>query len=236
MTRFDELGTLLGVWAHPDDEAYLMGGVMALATDAGRRVVCITATRGDAGESADPDRWPVERLGEIREGELRECLGILGVSDHEWLGLPDGGLADIDPEGPIERIAVAIERVRPDTVMTFGPDGMTGHPDHQTVSAWTETAFDRAAPNGARLLFATKTDEWARAFAEVNTDIFPGGPPSIPADEAWNLVLDDEILERKVRALEAQASQITGTISMFGRERFAEWVREETFRQVRPAR
>lgn len=236
MRRVDDLGTLLGVFAHPDDEAYLMGGVMAMAVDAGRRVACITATRGDAGESADPERWPVERLAEIRVQELKRCLEILGVTEHEWLDLPDGGLADLDPSDPIDRIAATVERVRPDTVMTFGPDGMTGHPDHRTISAWTEAAFDRAASDGARLLFATKTDEWASAFAEANADIFPDGPPSTPADEALTVVLGDEILERKVRALEAQASQITGTIAMFGRNRFAEWVREEAFRQVRPAR
>lgn len=236
MTRVEEFGTLLGVFAHPDDEAYLMGGVMALAVDAGQRVACITATRGDAGESADLERWPVERLAEIRVQELKLCLEVLGVTEHQWLDLPDGGLADVDPSDPIARIAATIERVRPDTVMTFGPDGMTGHPDHATVSAWTEAAFDRVAPDGARLLFATKTDEWARAFAEANTDIFPDGPPSTPAEEAFTIALDDETLERKVQALEAQASQVTGTIAMFGRERFAEWVRDETFRQARPAR
>src|SRR5687767_15747549 len=41
------LGTVLGIWAHPDDEAYLSGGLMAMARDHGSRVVCVTATRGE---------------------------------------------------------------------------------------------------------------------------------------------------------------------------------------------
>ena len=56
-----DLGTVLGVWAHPDDEAYLSGGLMAMARDAGSRVVCVTATRGELG-TPDPQAWPPERL------------------------------------------------------------------------------------------------------------------------------------------------------------------------------
>ena len=60
----DELGTILGVWAHPDDEAYLSAGLMARAVRNGSRVVCDTATRGE-GESMDEERWPSDRMGEV---------------------------------------------------------------------------------------------------------------------------------------------------------------------------
>jgi LmbE family N-acetylglucosaminyl deacetylase len=63
-----ELGTILSVWAHPDDEAYLCGGIMAMATAAGSRVVCVTATRGELGVT-DAERWPPDRLPAIREAE-----------------------------------------------------------------------------------------------------------------------------------------------------------------------
>lgn len=228
-TDISELGTILGVWAHPDDEAYLMGGVMALAADAGQPVACVTATLGDAGETADPERWPRSELREIRQRELARCLEILGVRDHECLDLPDGRLADLDPAEPVRRITASIQRVRPDTVITFGPDGMTGHPDHTTVSRWTSAALDRAGA-AARLLHATKTIEWAEAFAELNMDVFPPGlPPTTPASEAVTVDLDADVLERKVRSLEAHASQTTGLLAAFGRERYAEWARLEAF-------
>ena len=57
-----ELGTVLGVWAHPDDETYLSAGLMAQAVRDGDRVVCITATRGEGG-SLDEERWPPETMG-----------------------------------------------------------------------------------------------------------------------------------------------------------------------------
>lgn len=234
MSVVDEMGTIFGVWAHPDDEAYLAGGIMAMAVVAGRRVACMTATRGEAGESADPRRWPPEQLGTIREAELASTLALLGVTEHEWLDLPDGGLAEVEAHGAVERVVAALERVRPDTVLTFGPDGMTGHPDHRTVSAWTAEAFDAAAPAGARLLVATKTPEWIEAFADLHDGIFPPGtPPCTPRSEALVVTLDDAVLERKVAALEAQASQISGAVEAFGRDRFAEWVREEAFERVR---
>lgn len=226
-----QLGSILGIWAHPDDEAYLMAGLAALAVDAGQRVACVTATLGDAGETADAERWPQERLRDIRRAELDASLAVVGITDHTCLGLPDGGLADLPPAAPVADLAAIVDRVRPDTVITFGPDGMTGHPDHATISAWTAAAVDRAAP-GARLLFATKTEEWAAAFADVNPDIFPPGLPPTATD-ATVLDLDDATLERKVRALEAHASQTTGLIETFGRQRYAEWSRLEAFRPAR---
>ena len=84
----DDLGTILGVWAHPDDEAYLSAGLMARAVRNGSRVVCVTATRGEGG-SMDEEAWPPERMGEVRTAELERCLRILGVQEHHWLDLPD---------------------------------------------------------------------------------------------------------------------------------------------------
>ncbi len=80
----DDLGTLLGIWAHPDDETYLTAGLMAQAVRDGRRVVCVTATRGEGG-SMDEERWPSATMGQVREAELMRCFEILGVTEHHWL-------------------------------------------------------------------------------------------------------------------------------------------------------
>ena len=77
---------MLVVWAHPDDETYLVGGLSAALTDAGQRVVCVTASRGEAG-GTDPD------LADIRTAELDTALALLGVTEHHWLDYPDGGCA-----------------------------------------------------------------------------------------------------------------------------------------------
>src|SRR5205823_3837016 len=88
------LGTILGVWAHPDDETYLAAGLMARAVREGRRVTCVTATRGEEG-SWDEDRWPTATMGQVREAELTRSLEVLGVTDHRWLDYRDGTCAGV---------------------------------------------------------------------------------------------------------------------------------------------
>ena len=227
-----ELGTVLGVWAHPDDEAYLSGGLMALAADAGSRVVCVTATRGERG-TPDPVRWPPDRLAAERTTELARCLDVLGVREHHWLGYRDGACAAVPAEAAIARLCELIGDVRPDTVLTFGPHGNTGHPDHRTVSAWTTAAFDRAARPGARLLHTAVTDRWARRWTAVNErlGVFQDGYPVTAAESAVaiDLVLGPDQVARKVRALRAPATQTAALIEMMGAGEYAAWVAEEAF-------
>ncbi|MGK5682672.1 PIG-L deacetylase family protein [Actinoplanes sp. URMC 104] len=232
-------GTVLGIWAHPDDEAYLSGGLMAMAADHGSRVVCVTATRGEHG-TADPQRWPPDRLAAERTGELARCLGILGVGEHHWLGYRDGGCARVPYGEAVGKLAALIGEVRPDTVLTFGPDGNTGHEDHRTVAAWAAAAFDRAAPPGARLLQSAVGERWARRWAPLNEGlgVFCPGYPVVVPDRALtiDLVLDPATTGRKVRALAAQRTQTAALIGRMGRDRYAEWVREEAFvERVPPA-
>src|SRR4029453_2861005 len=97
MFHASELGTILGVWAHPDDDIYLMAGVMAAAVDAGQRVVDVTRTRGEGG-GRDEERWPPETMGEVRTQELLRSLEVLGVHEHHFLE----GSVDVDMETGLE--------------------------------------------------------------------------------------------------------------------------------------
>jgi LmbE family N-acetylglucosaminyl deacetylase len=202
-----ELGTILSVWAHPDDEAYLCGGIMAMATAAGSRVVCVTATRGELGVT-DPERWPPEELPAIREAELAECLRILGVSEHHWLGYPDGGCAAIALADGAARIATIVEAVRPDTVLTFAPDGQTGHPDHIAVHYWTAEAVRRTGLGALHVVANPQDwmDEFLPRMLELN--VLMGEPP-LPWTGPLSIEarLAEEVLGQKLRALAAQASQ-----------------------------
>lgn len=230
----DVLGdTVLGVWAHPDDEAFLSAGLMAAAARRGVRVVCVTATRGEEG-SRDEDEWPSDRIGKIREAELLESLRILGVTEHRFLDYRDGACADVEPGEAIDRIRAVVEEVRPNTVLTFGPDGMTGHPDHRAVSGWATSAFEQAARPGARMYFATTTPDWAhRMVPRMNRlDIYgPGTPPVTPPEDlAIDFDLPEDLLELKERALGAHRSQVEVMYAALGpgfvREAFAsEWFR-----------
>lgn len=226
------LGTVLGVWAHPDDEVFLSGGVMAAARDAGQRVVCVTATRGEHGTD-DPVAWPPNRLAARRERELEASLAVLGVHEHHFLGVEDGRCASGPSPATVERLTAIIHQVRPDTILTFGPDGLTGHEDHQVVSRWATAARALAAAD-ADLLYATTTaehaDRWQRLHARLGVYLVPGLPlRRTPAELAFELRLDAELLDRKVAALRAQTSQTAGLIEQVGNERFREWVAVESF-------
>ncbi len=153
------------MWAHPDDETYLSGGLVGAMRDRGQRVVCVTATRGEA---ADPNASAGERaaLARVRSRELDDAMAVLGVVEHLWLDLPDGGCAGLDPEAPITALTALLDDVRPDTVITFGPDGFTGHLDHIAVSHWTDAALARSAA-APELLHAVTT---ARARVDPSLD------------------------------------------------------------------
>jgi LmbE family N-acetylglucosaminyl deacetylase len=225
-THISALGTIMGIWAHPDDEAYLSGGLMALARANGQRVVCVTATRGELG-TTDPVAWPPERLAAERTRELADCLAVLGVLEHHWLDYRDGGCAAADAPTAIRRLAELVAQIRPDTVLTFGPDGLTGHPDHQAVSAWTGAAFAAAAPR-ARLLHATIAQ---RRAAPDDLGIYPPGYPvrTPDADLAVDLVLEPAVAALKAKALAAQATQTAGLIATLGLDTYTAWVGAESF-------
>jgi LmbE family N-acetylglucosaminyl deacetylase len=225
-------GTILGVWAHPDDETYLSAGLMAAAVREGRRVVCATATRGEAG-SQDESRWPLAELPAIREKELAEALAIIGVTEHVWLDYRDGECASVPDEEAVGRVAALIERVSPASVLTFGPDGMTGHPDHVAVCRWTTAAFEEAAPAGAKLFYATMTPEMADVMEPALAPygvFFAGPPPRTPrADLGIDFRLSADLLDVKFEAIKAQVSQSEGLLNALGRAFFDVSNGEETF-------
>ena len=154
---------------------------------AGDRVVCVTATRGELG-SPDEERWPSGApLAAVRTAEMEAALAILGVTEHHWLDYPDGGCADVDQDEAVRRVTALMAEVQPDTVLTFGPDGMTGHDDHKAACRWATEAFDGRGASRARCWrYATNTPEWLervpRAAGPVN--VFMGAePPCTPRDE-----------------------------------------------------
>lgn len=234
-----DLGSILGIWGHPDDEAYLSAGLMATAVDAGRAVTCVTATRGEKG-FPDDDPRPLAERAAVREAELKACLDVLGVTDHRWLDYADGACHEVDIDGPVAELCEILEELRPDTVLTFGPDGQTGHVDHIAVGRWTTLAFERVAPAGAQLLYATKTSEWNDRFvAAMNIDVVMmvegmRPPTTEPGALAVHFEPDVALLERKVKALRCQASQVEPLIEQAGLEPMLDLTREEFFRTAVP--
>lgn len=206
-----QLGSILTIWAHPDDETSMIGGILAEAARANQHVVCVTATKGEAGVQ-DESRWPAATLGEVRANELKAALAILGTPEHHWLDYPDGDCAAIREEEAVARIKAFIEKYNPDSIITFGPDGLTGHPDHQAVSRWTTTAVGQLSQQ-PRLYHAVHTTElYSQVFsaldARLNIYFNVDVPVLVPAKQCDMFIqLPNETIATKLRALQAMPSQ-----------------------------
>jgi LmbE family N-acetylglucosaminyl deacetylase len=141
---------LMAVLAHPDDESLGVGGTLAKYASEGVEVFLLTATRGESGRfrghRPGDDRHPgAAALAEIREQELRTAASVLGVREVSVLDYHDQKLDRADPRAAIAQVVAQLRRVRPDVVVTFGPDGAYGHPDHIAISQFTTAAIVAAA-------------------------------------------------------------------------------------------
>ncbi len=225
---------LLGVWAHPDDEAYLSAGLMARVVETGGDVTVLTATRGEKGTD-DPARYDQPAFAAAREEELRASLAVLGVRDVRFIGLRDGECDLAYQVDAVAAIADVMDDVEPDTIVTFGPDGITNHPDHKAVSRWTTEAWRRRGRG--ELFYATMTHEHVRRHQQLHDELgifadFGGrGPASVGR---WCIglecSLDDAELDLKRAALAAHASQTAPLAALMGEETYRAWWSEETFR------
>ncbi|MCL5998743.1 MAG: PIG-L family deacetylase [Chloroflexi bacterium] len=137
---------LLCVFAHPDDESLGMAGTLAAYAAEGVQTHLITATRGERGWPADRDDYPgAQELGRLREAELRAAAQVLGIRQVIFLDYMDGDLDQVQPQEAIAKIVIHVRTIRPHVVVTFGPDGGYGHPDHIAISQFTTTALVCAA-------------------------------------------------------------------------------------------
>ena len=140
---------LMAVLAHPDDESLGFGGTLAKYAAEGVETHLVTATRGERGRFGSQGRTaePPE-VGRVREAELQAAATVLGIRDVSILGYPDGAVDRIEAAVAIRAIVSHIRRIRPHVVITFGPDGAYGHPDHIAISQFTTDAIVCASDCG----------------------------------------------------------------------------------------
>jgi LmbE family N-acetylglucosaminyl deacetylase len=135
---------LLGVFAHPDDETFCAGGTFARYAKDGAEVMVVSATRGQAGQIRDARLGTRRTIAAVRETELRLACERLGVTHVRCWDYLDGALAEADFHGLVGQVVQLIREFRPQVVVSFGPDGGYGHPDHITISAAATAACQQA--------------------------------------------------------------------------------------------
>lgn len=227
---------MMGIWAHPDDEAFGQAGTMARATAAGHPVAIVCATRGEEGEISDPNLATSENLGQVREQELLKACAAVGVTDVSFLDYRDGHLREADPEEATRRIVHHIRRFRPDVVVTFAANGGYGHYDHMAVHQLALAAIAAAADNTRypeqvkeglaahrvrKVYFGamprSRMTHLRQIAQEAGSDFTPGGnAATIPIEEMGTpderittvMTLNDEEFAKKQRALQAHATQM----------------------------
>jgi LmbE family N-acetylglucosaminyl deacetylase len=162
------------VFAHPDDESLGTGGTLAKYAAEGVETYLLTATRGERGRFGDNGERPgPEVVGATREAELRAAARELGIREVTLLGFPDGAVDSVDPVQAQEAIASHLRRIKPQVVITFGPEGAYGHPDHIAISQLTTAAVVRAADSDCAVsklyYIAWTAATWAAYEAALKT-------------------------------------------------------------------
>jgi LmbE family N-acetylglucosaminyl deacetylase len=142
---------LMCLIAHPDDESLGMGATLAKYAAEGVEVSVISATRGERGWGRDEREYPgPEALGRIREGELLAAAEVLAVREVHFLDIMDGELDRVDQAEVVGKIVAHLRRIKPQVVVTFGPEGSYGHPDHIAICQLTHAGIVCAADQGYR--------------------------------------------------------------------------------------
>lgn len=191
----------MAVHAHPDDETFGTGGVLARYSSEGVRTVVVTCTRGEMGEVSEPHLATPETLGAVRQRELAAALRVLRVSRSVQLGYRDSGMAGTpDNQHPASflqaplseatgKLVALIREERPSVLVTYDEIGGYGHPDHVqahrvTVAAWSAAADPALFPEtGApwatpKLYFLVFPIGVARRFAAAFRAAGIAAPPS----------------------------------------------------------
>jgi LmbE family N-acetylglucosaminyl deacetylase len=213
-----QLGTILCVWAHPDDETVLAGGVMAAAVNNGQLVVCITATKGEAGKT-DKLKWPGD-LGAIRANELAHALAKLGVTHHYYLECADGFCNGEPQANVLPVLHKIIDTYQPDSILTFGPDGWSGHPDHKQVSQWVSKVVRTGNKEIAVYHVVHTPKQYQDYLKKIDKDMnffFNIERPPLANPEVCSIYfeLSPEISKRKCESLKEMPSQMEKLFQLY---------------------
>jgi LmbE family N-acetylglucosaminyl deacetylase len=236
-------GGIVAVVAHPDDEALIAGGTLALAADAGLATGVVSLTRGELGPISDPRLADEHTLGAVRAGELRASGAILGVDWTCCLRHPDGELEWADVEAAAAELAALLRDSAPALLLTFGEDGIYGHRDHVATRLIAGRAAALLAPAAPFVYEAVWAPELA---AELVADARGRGLP----DSLWGIepqafgsaagpatrVDVRAVVERKLAALRAHRTQLEDDHVLLGlpADLAARHLGEEAWRPVDP--
>jgi LmbE family N-acetylglucosaminyl deacetylase len=224
------MATLVTFHAHPDDESIATGGSMAMAADAGHRVVLVVATRGEQGEPQEGVLADGEALWERRVVETHASAAILGADRVEFLGYEDSGMMgeptndnpncfwQADVEVASEKLAAVLREVDADVLTIYDDHGGYGHPDHIQVHRVGRRAAELAGVERVfqstmnrdhiRRLMEQRSDEVADAMEDERRDVAENDEFGSPEAVITHAIDVTGVVDRKRESMVAHRSQI----------------------------
>jgi N-acetylglucosamine malate deacetylase 2 len=194
--------SILGVFAHPDDETSCAGGTFCRYAREGVDIYVATATRGERGMLGTHGQVVTrEDLPRVREAELRTVLQMYGAKPPIFLGYRDQEVSQVNMDELVAQVTAVMTAITPDVVITFGPMGLSGHPDHVAVHRATVAAFHQyrqATAAAPRLYYKALLPAALQALGLTLTG--PEVEPTVLIDIAAQKAL-------KVRALRTYTTQ-----------------------------
>ena len=193
----------LGVYGHPDDETSASGGTMVKLSEKGHQVYVITATGGELGTlGTDGTKIKREDLASVRECELKTNMKAYGANPPFMLRYIDQELEKEDPEVLAIKILDIMHMIEPDVVSTFGPSGISNHPDHIAIHKSTLSAYEKytnsTSENAPLLIYPSIPEDIAKMY---NLQLSP-------IEKNMDLIIDiDETIGDKIEGLKNYKSQ-----------------------------
>jgi LmbE family N-acetylglucosaminyl deacetylase len=203
------------VFAHPDDEAFGPAGTIAyLSKKSEVHLVCVTC--GDSEKRFSLSGLDGEKLRGIRENELKESASILGVKSITLLGFKDGALCNNNYHSVAEKIKLVLDDIKPDTLLTFNTDGVSGHLDHIAVAMEVTYLFEKLK-YVKNLIYFVQDAETKKIIKSKYFVYFPQGFKRNDVDWVHDV---SEFYKTKISAMKAHKSQLKDYIlfkSLFGK-------------------
>ena len=140
---------VLYIYPHPDDESFGPSTVMAKQIREGHEVYLLTLTRGGATKQRHKFDFSIEQMGEVRYKEMRDVARTLELTEMTVLDYPDSGLKEMNPRILEQTILDHVHRVKPDVIVSYNVDGISGFQDHLVAHAIVKHVYCTLNDNGS---------------------------------------------------------------------------------------
>lgn len=192
----------IGIFAHPDDEAIIIGGTLIQLAELGWETHLICATKGEASTAYDRDYVKKEELGQVREQELLRAAEIMGVKNVHFLDYMDATLVNQDEAEAVEKIAAHLNTLQPELIYTFEVNGISHHPDHKTVHRWMMKLLHEGKLNYApEAVYLATVDNRA---GRLKNGLLMGSP----IEEISTIIDIERVADQKAQAILAHRTQL----------------------------